>query len=88
MSKDIKFPQQGQQSMPPINFDLKTAEDVTCNHCSNRAFTEVILMKKVSAIMSPSGKEGYIPIPTFACTACGFINPEFLPMLEAEESDE
>ncbi len=36
-------------------------------------------MKKVSALVSPNGKEGIVPIPTFSCVACGYVNEMFRP---------
>ena len=35
---------------------------------------------RVSALISPSGKEQIVPIPTFRCDDCGFINDEFRPI--------
>lgn len=67
-------------NVPPPRIDLSEAKDVTCQNCGNYTFQEVSLMKRVSAIVSPTGKEAIVPIPTFACNACGFINKEFLPI--------
>lgn len=68
----------------PINIDLTNAQDITCENCGNYTFQEVVLMKKISALLSPNGKEGIVPIPTFACNACGFINKQFLPVKPVE----
>lgn len=68
----------------PMNIDLTNAQDITCENCGNYTFQEVVLMKKISALVSPNGKEGIVPIPTFACNACGFINKQFLPVKVAE----
>lgn len=68
----------------PINLDLSTAQDVICENCGNYTFQEVVLMKKVSALVSPTGKEAIVPIPTFSCNACGFINKQFLPIKPTE----
>ena len=65
---------------PPMNIDLNNAQDITCDNCGNYTFNEVSLMKRISALVSPTGKEAIIPIPTFACNACGFINKQFLPV--------
>lgn len=62
-----------------INVDLSNAQDIVCENCGNYTFEEVLLMKKLSALLSPTGKEAIIPIPTFACNACGYINKQFLP---------
>jgi uncharacterized Zn finger protein len=62
-----------------INVDLSKAEDITCENCGNYTFQEVALMKRLSPLVSPTGKEAIVPIPTFACIACGHINQRFLP---------
>lgn len=64
---------------PNIHVDLSKAEDITCENCGNYTFQEVALMKRLSALVSPTGKEAVVPIPTFACNACGYINQRFLP---------
>jgi uncharacterized Zn finger protein len=71
----------------PVNLDLTNAQDVVCDNCGNYTFNEVVLMKRISAIVSPTGKEAIVPIPTFACNACGFINKQFLPVKMTEEQE-
>lgn len=68
------------KQQPPMNLDLSNAQDVVCDNCGNYTFTEVVLMKRISALVSPTGKEASVPIPTFSCNACGFINKQFLPV--------
>lgn len=60
--------------------DLSLATDIVCESCGNLTFQEVLLMKKVSALVSPNGKEGIVPIPTFSCVACGYVNKMFRPV--------
>jgi uncharacterized Zn finger protein len=74
-------------SKQQINLDLSNATDVVCESCGNYTFQEVVLMKKVSALVSPTGKEAIVPIPTFSCNACGFINKQFLPVKIAEQPE-
>jgi hypothetical protein len=57
-----------------VNVDLSSADDITCDSCGNYTFLPVMLMKRLSAILSPTGQEN----------ACGWINKEFLPMKESE----
>lgn len=76
------------RQQPPVNLDLTNAQDVTCDNCGNYTFNEVVLMKRVSALVSPTGKEAIVPIPTFACNACGFINKQFLPVKVAETPEQ
>lgn len=86
MSKNNRFggppPQQ-----PQMNVDISKAEDVVCERCGNYTFAQVTLMKKVSALMSPTGKDAVVPIPTFACNACGHVNKAFLPVLPKSERE-
>lgn len=62
-----------------MNLDLSQATDIVCDNCGNATFQEVVLMKRLSAVASPTGKEANVPIPTFACNACGYVNTMFLP---------
>lgn len=76
-------------NMPTPNFDISLAADIVCERCGNYTFQEALLMKKVSALVSPTGKEGVVPIPTFICATCGHINYDFLPpYLKQAQTDE
>lgn len=70
-------PRQQMQQRPP---DLSLATDLVCDNCGNFTFQNVVVMKKVSALLSPDGKETVIPIPTFGCVACGYVNEIFRPV--------
>ncbi|MEK9767546.1 MAG: hypothetical protein VW683_01385 [Betaproteobacteria bacterium] len=80
------------RSVPPSNFarsgtpapqqvqvDISQAETITCDNCHNLTFQSVLMFKKISAIMSPTGQEAIVPIETYRCSSCGNINTEFLP---------
>ena len=76
-----------QPSQVSINAShLAQADSVTCEHCANQTFVGVMMMKRISPIISPTGKEAVVPIQTFACNACGFVNKQFLPSMP--DSDE
>lgn len=62
-----------------INVDLSSALDVVCEECGCKTFSEVAFVKKVSALVSPTGKEAIVPVGTFACSSCGHVNREFDP---------
>ena len=66
---------------------LAQAESVTCDSCGNHTFVGVMLLKRISPIISPTGKEAVVPIQTFACNACGFVNKEFLPAMDRDEEE-
>ena len=79
-------PDPRQQMRQPQMPDLSNATDIVCENCGNLTFEEVLLMKKVSALVSPNGKEGIVPIPTFACVACGYVNKAFRPFKQVAEA--
>ena len=77
----------GDQATATINEShLAEAESVICDSCSNHTFVGVMMMKRISPIISPTGKEAIVPIQTFACNACGFVNEAFSPTIP--DSDE
>ena len=49
-----------------------------CEKCENSTFKNTTLIKTISELVSPSGKEMIIPIPVYACEKCGHVNPQFL----------
>ena len=67
----------GQQPQMNIDFSQTTAE--VCEKCENDTFQQVYRMRKLSALLSPTGQETMIPIQVFACAKCGHINKGFLP---------
>ena len=70
---------------PSININLSNIPDVQCEKCQNNTFEQAFIIKKLSALTSPTGKEGMVPITTFACMKCGHINKEFLPTSAQQE---
>ena len=78
-----------QSSEVPITASqLAQAESVSCEHCANQTFVGVMMMKRISPIISPTGKEAIVPIQTFACNACGFVNKQFLPSMPDSDEEE
>ena len=62
----------------PVN--LSQTQEIKCDECGSSAFHPAFLLRKVSALISPTGKETVIPIQVFACDSCGYINEEFMPI--------
>ena len=52
-------------------------KDIKCDECGCKFFRQVNAFKRISALMSPTGKEQIVPVPTFRCDDCGYINEEF-----------
>jgi hypothetical protein len=66
-----------QQPQMNVDFTQTTAE--VCEKCENDTFNEVLKIRKLSALLSPTGQSTMIPIKTFACIECNHINLDFLP---------
>ncbi len=62
-----------------VNVDMTQTTSVKCDECGCEHFEQVVRMRRLSAILSPTGKEALIPMPVFACKNCGHVNEEFLP---------
>ena len=66
-------------SVPDLNqVDLTHAKTLECEECKCKGFKQTLMLKKLSALLSPSGQEAMIPIQAFACEQCSHINKEFL----------
>ena len=70
---------------PQMNVDLSQTTEISCESCKNDTFIPAFKMRKLSALLSPHGKETMIPMQVFACAKCGHINDAFLP--KEEEND-
>jgi len=68
----------GQMGVPRITPEiLKMAKTVKCS-CGGMLFKQSIVFKKISAILSPSGKEEILPIDVMVCETCNRVNKELL----------
>ena len=64
-----------------VKVDLSDADTMKCQKCENSIFIQGYVIKKISAIVSPTGKEVIAPIQVFNCGNCG----EMLPLQELDE---
>jgi hypothetical protein len=69
----------------PVKLDLAQAETLKCDECENVLFIQSFMMKRVSALMSPSGKEELLQIPIMSCGNCGAVNADMLGDLNPDE---
>ena len=68
-----------------FNIDLSKTTPIICEACGNNSFNSVFHIRKLSALVSPSGQETIIPVQAFACAECKHINQDFLPQNEKSE---
>ena len=79
-SQSKRAQEQFGQAPEQVKIDVGELDNVICEKCNNVLFQPVFMMKKVSALISPNGQEGLIPVQgPYVCVACGNINKEFLP---------
>ena len=64
-----------------IQVDLKDAATMACGKCDNKIFIQGYVIKKISAIISPTGQEVIAPVQVFNCGNCG----ELLPLGDTDE---
>ena len=62
---------------PQMKVDLSQTTAVVCEACGHDVFVPAFKMRKMSALLSPHGKETMIPMQVFACAKCGHINSDF-----------
>jgi len=79
MGEKIPFPGVGQQQQQQIRINVNDLTDIVCDECGNRFFRQATLIKRLSPLVSPSGKEQLVPMPVFRCDDCGHVNDAFLP---------
>ena len=64
-----------------IKIDLSDADTMKCQKCENSIFIQGYVIKRISAILSPTGEEVIAPVQVFNCGNCG----EMLPLQELDE---
>lgn len=61
------------QHQQQINIDLSQCQDVVCESCKGYFFLSGFSIKRISALMSPTGKEMIVQVPYLICFNCGQI---------------
>jgi hypothetical protein len=58
-----------------VQVDLSKADTVRCDdpECNNVLFISSTIIKRLSAIVSPTGKEALVPIDVYSCGNCGKV---------------
>ena len=57
--------------------DISKTSAIKCEKCENQTFKQSLLLRKLSALVSPNGQETLVPVQVFACEKCGNVNSEF-----------
>ena len=78
-----KLPPQGAQQQQQV--DLSKAETMKCDACGNYLFIQSNVIKRISAIMSPTGQEAIVPVQVYSCGNCGKVADGMLEGSGVEE---
>ena len=65
------------REQPGLQVDISQTTEVSCEACKQDVFIPAFKMRRMSALLSPHGKETMIPMQVFACAKCGYINEDF-----------
>jgi len=57
--------------------DFSKTTQIKCEACEGATFKQTLLLRKMSALVAPSGQETIVPMQVFACEKCGHVNKEF-----------
>ena len=53
-----------------VNVNIDELPNVKCV-CGSELYTNIFMVKKISALQSPTGKEEIMPSPLIVCSNCG-----------------
>jgi len=67
------------QQQMNLNISLDKTLPIVCDDCNNETFIQVTFLRKVSKFIAGTDQDALIPIPSFACSKCGYVNAEFQP---------
>ena len=69
-----------QQPLPgqQVKVDISKADTIKCEYCGNYLFIQSTILKKLSALVSPTGQEALIPVDVYSCGNCGRVPKDML----------
>ena len=68
------------QEQMNLNITLDKTLPVSCDSCGHEVFQEGVMLRKASRFITGTAQDALIPIQVFACSKCGHVNEEFIPM--------
>ena len=70
---------------PPKQISIEDTETIQCEECGNASFIQSFFLKRISPLVSPTGKEAIVPIQVFACGNCGTIPKNMMSQIQPSE---
>ena len=59
--------------------------NIVCDECGSKLFKPAYVLKKVSGLVSPSGRQEIMEIPLFVCAKCGKLPKEYAENANAKK---
>ena len=66
---------------------LNEAGDASCKNCAAIYFEPIFRVKRISAIMSPTGKETIVPVQVLRCQECHAVLNDLTDFTESKEEN-
>ena len=67
----------GKDGQAQQTIDMSQTTSISCEKCENSTFKQTLLIRKLSALVSPTNQETIVPVQVFDCKKCGHVNSEF-----------
>jgi predicted nucleic-acid-binding Zn-ribbon protein len=67
----------GKDGQMQQQIEISKTSAINCEKCENSTFKQSLLLRRLSALVAPSGQETLVPVQVFACEKCGNVNSEF-----------
>ena len=78
MNNIPKTPLEEKQQMAELARLIRSADDVKCDRCESLNFINVYRIRRISGLITGTGRDVVVPVPVYACADCGNINDNFL----------
>ena len=66
---------------------LNEADDAGCKNCAAIYFEPIFRVKRISAIMSPTGKEAIVPVQVLRCQECHAVLNDLTDFAETKKEN-
>jgi predicted nucleic acid-binding Zn ribbon protein len=68
--------------------DLREQPTIICENCQGEYFKEVVILKKVSRLLTGASDDSIVPFPTYKCDVCAHVNQDFRLFDEKSKTEE
>lgn len=63
-----------------FNKAMELSKLVVCEKCGGEHFQEVLILRRLSKLITGKAKDEIQPIPILSCVKCSHVNEDFMPM--------